>query len=146
MLPPTGNVLQRKCVWAEAAEPAPTWDSRGKDAQLPSVGRLKDPQTLLMATAIYCPLLPPMKRRGGGRRGWVGGGAGEGSTLRKPDTGDMGRGTQAPQTTQLGVSLPWEERPASRLGRSPGQHTGCWGPASLSSPTRAPAVHPCPPR
>lgn len=66
MLPPTGNVLQRKCVWAEAAEPAPTWDSRGKDAQLPSVGRLKDPQTLLMATAIYCPLLPPMKRRGGG--------------------------------------------------------------------------------
>lgn len=142
MLPPTGNVLQRKCVWAEAAEPAPRGTHGGKDAQLPSVGRLKDPQTLLMAIAIYCPLLPPMKRRGEGRRGV----AGEGGTLRKPDTRDMGRGTQAPQTTQLGVSLPWEERPASRLGRSPGQHTGRWGPASLSSPTQAPAVHPCPPR
>lgn len=119
-----------------------TWDSRGQRCPATFRGQTQGPTNPAHGHSHL--LHPPSthEKAGGGQAG----GAGEGGTLRKPDTGDVGRGTQAPQTTQLGVSLPWEERPASHLGHSPGQHTGRWGPASLSSPTRAPAVHPCPPR
>lgn len=81
-----------------------------KDARVPAVGRLGDPQTLLTATAIYRSL-SPLKRPGGARR------TQQGTDVLSEETAGHGRGTQ---TARLGVSLPWEERPASRLRHSPG--------------------------